>query len=80
MLDDHQLAPCKIKSLSKDNALLSIELHEGRYRQIRRMFDALGYRVVELDRTSYAGLTAQGVPIGSWRHLTTEEVKRLKEL
>lgn len=57
-----------------------ITLTEGRNREVRRMFEALGYDVKQLDRVSFAGLTPLGVPRGKWRFLTNLEVKQLKEL
>lgn len=80
VLDDYKLAPCKISIIDNDNKVLSIELHEGRYRQIRRMFETRGYEVVDLDRISYADLTVDGVPMGKWRHLTYSEIASLQSL
>ncbi len=57
-----------------------ITLHSGKYRIIRRLFEALGYEVVRLDRTECAGLTKHGLQQGSWRILTGQEVQRLKQL
>jgi 23S rRNA pseudouridine2605 synthase len=57
---------------------IGISLHEGRNRLIRRMFEALGYRVVKLDRVAYAGLTAEGLGRGRWRELKPHEVNRLR--
>lgn len=57
-----------------------VTLSEGRNREVRRMFEALGYDVRQLDRVSFAGLTPLGVPRGKWRFLTQTEVRQLKEL
>ncbi len=57
-----------------------VSLHEGRNREVRRIFDALGYDVKYLDRVSFAGLTYTGLQRGEWRHLTNVEVRYLKEL
>ena len=59
---------------------IGLELHEGRNRQIRRMFEALGHRILALERVSYAGLTTQGVRRGKWRRLQEHEIKRLRRL
>jgi 23S rRNA pseudouridine2605 synthase len=59
---------------------VGIVLHEGRNRQVRRMFEALDYEVAALDRVVYAGLTCAGVDRGGWRHLTKREVEDLKAL
>ena len=80
MLDDEQLAPCSIKLLDQAGKIVSIELHEGRYRQIRRMFEARDYRVIDLERTHYAGLTVGSLPVGTWRPLTKKEISILYEL
>ena len=58
---------------------VGIVIHEGRNRQVHRMFEALGYEVAKLDRGAYAGITYEGVPRGRWRYLTRGEVRRLKE-
>jgi 23S rRNA pseudouridine2605 synthase len=55
-------------------------LHEGRNRQVRRMFEALGHEVVHLERVRYAGLTVDGVRRGRWRRLHSHEIKRLRQL
>ena len=56
-----------------------VSLKEGRNREIRRIFSALGYEVKGLDRISFAGLTIEGVPRGRWRHLSRAEVTYLRE-
>lgn len=57
---------------------VGIELHSGRNRIVRRMFESLGYDVVKLDRVYFAGLTKMGLRRGFWRHLTPREVSALK--
>lgn len=57
---------------------VQIEVHSGRNRLIRRIFEHLGYEVVKLDRTYYAGLTKKNLPRGTFRPLTKEEVRMLK--
>lgn len=57
---------------------VGIKLHMGRNRIVRRMFQALGYEVVKLDRVVFAGLTKKDLPRGKWRHLTEQEVTFLK--
>ncbi|MEG2319772.1 MAG: pseudouridine synthase, partial [Mucinivorans sp.] len=54
------------------------EIHSGRNRIIRRMFESLGYDVVRLDRVYFAGFTKMGLRRGFWRHLTEREVATLK--
>jgi 23S rRNA pseudouridine2605 synthase len=55
-----------------------VELHSGRNRIVRRMFEHLGYEVKELDRFFYAGLTKKGLKLGQWRYLTEKEVEGLR--
>ncbi|TVT41239.1 pseudouridine synthase [Hymenobacter setariae] len=57
---------------------VGIELHSGRNRIVRRIFEHLGYDVVTLDRVQYAGLTKKDLPRGKWRYLNEQEVIRLK--
>lgn len=59
-------------------AVVGIEIHSGRNRIVRRMFEALGYDVKNLDRVMYAGLTKKNVPRGKWRLLTEKEIRLLK--
>jgi 23S rRNA pseudouridine2605 synthase len=63
-----------------DRHEIGLSIHEGRTRQVRRMFEALGHEVVTLARVQYAGLTAQGVRPGKWRRLEGQEVRRLLRL
>jgi 23S rRNA pseudouridine2605 synthase len=64
--------------LNPEKTLLGLEIHLGRNRIIRRIFEALGYDVVKLDRTMYAGLTKKDLQRGNWRYLTPQEVIHLK--
>ena len=57
---------------------VQIELHSGKNRIVRRIFESLGYEVLKLDRTYYAGLTKKNLPRGFYRHLTKEEIRMLK--
>ncbi len=57
---------------------VGVELHTGRNRIVRRIFEHLGYQVVKLDRVVLAGLTKKDLPRGHWRHLTAQEVINLK--
>jgi len=58
--------------------IVGITIHSGKNRVIRRMFDALGYEVVKLDRVIFAGLTKKDLPRGRWRFLTKNEISFLK--
>ena len=59
---------------------VGMRLHEGRNRMVRRMMEAIGHEVVELERVRYADLTVDGVRRGKWRRLAAVEVKRLRRL
>lgn len=61
-----------------DKNQVGIEIHSGRNRIVRRMFEALGYRVIKLDRVYFAGLTKKNLPRGRWRYLTQQEVNILR--
>jgi 23S rRNA pseudouridine2605 synthase len=62
----------------KDKSVVGIELHSGRNRIVRRMFEHLGYDVKGLDRVMYANLTRKNVERGKWRYLSEKEVRLLK--
>ncbi len=66
-------------SFVQGNALeVGIEIHSGKNRIVRRIFQHLGYEVVKLDRVYFSGLTKKDVPRGKWRLLTQKEVTFLK--
>jgi 23S rRNA pseudouridine2605 synthase len=62
----------------KDKTILGVEIHSGRNRIVRRIFEALGYDVKNLDRVIFAGLTKKNIERGKWRFLTEKEVRDLK--
>ena len=62
----------------KNRKQLSVELHSGKNRIVRRIFAHVGYKVVRLERYSYAGLTLKGSKRGQWRLLTKKEIEQLK--
>ena len=61
-----------------DRNQAGIEIHSGRNRIVRRIFESLGYHVTKLDRVYFAGLTKKNLPRGRWRYLTQDEVNYLK--
>lgn len=63
---------------SKDKSIIGIEIHSGRNRIVRRIFESLGYDVKALDRVMYAGLTKKNVERGKWRYLSDKEIRVLK--
>ena len=64
----------------KNKTIIGIELHSGRNRIVRRIFEHLGYEVKNLDRVTYAGLTKKNVERGKWRYLNEKEIRLLKHM
>ena len=62
----------------KDKTQIGVEIHSGRNRIVRRIFEHLGYDVRGLDRVSFAGLTKKNIERGKWRFLSEKEVRDLK--
>lgn len=83
-LEDGKTAPARVKMLSSDNkkqtSIIEITIHEGRNRQVRRMFEAIGHEVIKLKRERYAFLTLSGLAAGDARELTPHEIKQLRVL
>ncbi|TAF31486.1 MAG: rRNA pseudouridine synthase, partial [Cytophagales bacterium] len=77
-LEDGPIKPDALALLTEDARQLGIEIHEGRNRIVRRIFESFGYDVVRLDRTVYAGLTKENIPRGQYRFLNDREITRLK--
>ncbi|MBO4965720.1 MAG: RNA-binding S4 domain-containing protein [Muribaculaceae bacterium] len=78
-LDDGEIHADAISYVSDtDRNQAGIEIHSGRNRIVRRIFESLGYRVTKLDRVYFAGLTKKNLPRGRWRYLTQEEVNYLR--
>lgn len=81
MLRDGRIVPDRVFYVAgKSKKYVGIELHSGKKRIVRRLFHHYGYNVQILDRVSYAGLTKRKLPIGTWRKLTTAEIRTLKQL
>ena len=78
MLEDGEAFFDEISWLNDDKKSVGVEIHSGRNRIVRRMFEHLGYQVSKLDRVYYAGLTKKNLKRGAWRFLTTDEVNRIK--
>ncbi len=78
-LDDGEAHADAVEYASEtDKKQVGIEIHSGRNRIVRRMFEHLGYRVTRLDRVYFAGLTKKRVKRGDWRYLTEKEVAMLR--
>jgi 23S rRNA pseudouridine2605 synthase len=80
VLDGRRTAPCRIRPLlrGRDKPWYEITLVEGRYHQVRRMFERVGCEVLKLKRVGIAFLTDRDLPPGRFRRLTPKEVERLK--
>jgi 23S rRNA pseudouridine2605 synthase len=79
-LEDGKVKADDLAVITPDTEVIGIEIHSGKNRIVRRIFEHLGYEVLKLDRTTYAGLTKKDLPRGNWRFLTEKEVIRLKYL
>ena len=75
-------SPAKVTLIEQQekHSIFRLIIHEGKNRQVRRMFEAVGHPVVYLRREKFGGLSLKGMQVGEWRKLTDEEVKGLKSL
>lgn len=84
VLEDGKTAPARVKLLSSERkankSIIEITIHEGKNRQVRRMFDAIGFPVQKLKRERFAFLTLHGLNAGDSRELSSHEVKLLRVL
>ncbi|MGD8535393.1 MAG: pseudouridine synthase [Candidatus Aminicenantes bacterium] len=80
VIDGKKTAPARIAKLSGSakKTLLKIEIHEGRKREVKRMFEAVGHRVLHLKRVGFGGMKLGRLQTGKWRFLTQREVDSLK--
>lgn len=78
-IDGVKTAKAKASLISAEGgrALVELTIHEGRNRQVRKMFDAIGYPVVKLKRVAIGNIVLGNLPLGKWRHLNPNEVKYL---
>lgn len=81
-LEDGMTEPSKIKIIKRDESksIISITIHEGRNRQVRRMFEYFSYHVKNLHREKIGFLTLEGIERGAYRRLTLEEVNKIKKI
>ena len=77
-LEDGPVKADEISYVSTDQMQVGIEIHSGRNRIGRRIFEHLGYQIEKLDRVYFAGITKKNLPRGRWRFLTQEEIRILK--
>lgn len=87
MLEDGKTARARVKFVSgntgnkqQETSIIEITIHEGRNRQVRRMFEAIGHPVLKLKREMYGFLTLKGLYPGEARELTPHELKQLREM
>jgi 23S rRNA pseudouridine2605 synthase len=80
-IEDGKTAPAEVYVMPHGKGKeIGIIIHEGRNRQVRKMFEALGYEVKKLDRVAYGPVTKEGLARGATRSLTRPEVRKLREL
>lgn len=79
-LEDGKTSPCNVFVNPKHHEQVQLELIEGKYREIRRMFEKLGYDVKKLNRKMYANIATTGLARGKYRHLTTKEIQQIKNI
>ena len=77
-LEDGFIQADAAEYVGDSKAEIGLEIHSGRNRIVRRMFEHLGYKVTKLDRVYFAGLTKKGLKRGAWRKLNDKEVNMLK--
>lgn len=80
-LDGRLTSPANVRVVRYEafDTVLLVTIHEGRYRQVRRMFEAVGHQVVQLKRVGFGSIQLGDLPRGTWRQLTSNEVRKLKE-
>ena len=78
VLDDERIVPDALEFPKDDRRHIGLEIHSGQNRVVRRMFEKVGYKVMTLDRVSFAGLTKKNVARGKYRFLTPKEVAMLQ--
>ncbi len=79
MLDDHKTSPAKVRIIKEETfaTVVLVTIHEGRNRQVRRMFETYGHKVLQLRRVQFGPLQLGDLPRGQWRHLNDEEMRKL---
>jgi 23S rRNA pseudouridine2605 synthase len=77
-LEDGPAQADHVEYVGDDKSEVGLEIHSGRNRVVRRMFEALGYHIEKLDRVYFAGLTKKNLKRGQWRFLTAQEISMLR--
>lgn len=82
-IEDYTTKPAKVKILKtdeeKNQSRLEITIHEGKNRQVRKMCETIGHKVLSLHRSKIAGIGVKDIPLGKWRYLTKGEVEVIKK-
>lgn len=80
-IEDYTTRPAKVKILKteeeKDQSRLEITIHEGKNRQVRKMCETVGHKVLALHRSKIAGIGVKELPLGKWRYLNEKEIGRI---
>ena len=81
LIDEYKTKPAKVKILKTDEekniSRLEIIIHEGKNRQVRKMCESIGHKVLALHRSKIAGIGVKDIPLGKWRYLTDKEVNKI---
>ena len=82
MDDGFKTSPCEVETLEAKSGTTTVKItiHEGKNRQVRRMFESVGSKVRQLKRISIDTVELGNLPLGRFRHLTSHEINRLKNL
>jgi pseudouridine synthase len=79
IIDNFKTAPAKVRLLKSGSvSTVEISIYEGKNRQVRKMFEAVGHKVIKLKRTAFGSINLQGLKEGQWEYLTKDEIKFLK--
>lgn len=80
-IEDYITRPAKVKILKtdteKNRSRLEITIHEGKNRQVRKMCEAIGHKVIALHRSKIAGIGVKDIELGKWRYLTKKEIEKI---
>jgi len=77
--DNYKTAPAKVRLLKAGSiSTVEISIYEGKNRQVRKMFEAVGHRVIRLKRTAFGHVNLGDLKEGQWKHLNEDEIKFLK--
>ena len=81
-IEDYITKPAKVKILKieeeKNQSRIEITIHEGKNRQIRKMCETIGHKVLALHRSKIANISVKDLPLGKWRYLKDDEILKLK--